>query len=165
VLACTFAAPSSEIEQSRDRSVAQLGGSVGADGSMNLDAASIDPMMFFQQLLPQVFNADYLQRELPTLIQLFGGALQWGFSMDAIMAQAQASLCHDCTRRLKDIASPTLVITGDSDLLIPPRNSETIAKEIPGAKLVKVAGGSHAFNFETPDVFNRHVLEFLASLS
>ena len=31
------------------------------------------------------------------------------------------------------------------------------------AKLVKVPGGSHGFNFETPDVFNREVLDFLAT--
>jgi aminoacrylate hydrolase len=95
------------------------------------------------------------------LIQLFSGALQWGFSMEAILAQAQAAMGHDCTRRLCDIASPTLVITGDSDLLIPPRSSEKIASAIPGARLVKVPGGSHGFNFETPDLFNREVLGFL----
>ena len=31
-------------------------------------------------------------------------------------------------------------------------------------ELVKVSGGSHGFNFETPDVFNRHVLDFLAGV-
>ena len=36
-----------------------------------------------------------------------------------------------------------------------------IASKIPGARLVKVPGGSHGFNFETPDLFNREVLGFL----
>jgi pimeloyl-ACP methyl ester carboxylesterase len=30
---------------------------------------------------------------------------------------------------------------------------------------VKVPGGSHGFNFETPDVFNREVLSFLAGVN
>jgi pimeloyl-ACP methyl ester carboxylesterase len=165
VLGCTFAAIDGEITETRDASITQLGGAIGADGSLQIDAASIDPMMFMQQLLPRVFNPDYLQRELPTLIQLFSGALQWGFSMEAILAQAEAAMGHDCTTRLGDISSPTLVITGDSDLLIPPRSSEKIASKIPGARLVKIPGGSHGFNFETPDVFNRHVLDFLGSLN
>jgi pimeloyl-ACP methyl ester carboxylesterase len=30
---------------------------------------------------------------------------------------------------------------------------------------VKVPGGSHAFNLETPDIFNRAVLDFLRDAS
>ena len=43
-------------------------------------------------------------------------------------------------------------------------NSDVLAKHIPGARLVKVPGGSHGFNFETPDVFNREVLGFLETV-
>jgi pimeloyl-ACP methyl ester carboxylesterase len=55
------------------------------------------------------------------------------------------------------------VLTGDSDMLIPPANSDVLAASIPGARLQKIAGGSHGFNFETPDAFNAAVLEFLGS--
>ena len=48
---------------------------------------------------------------------------------------------------------------------MPPANSDVLARHIPGARLVKVPGGSHGFNFETPDLFNRHVLDFLATVS
>jgi pimeloyl-ACP methyl ester carboxylesterase len=161
VLACTYAEPDAEIAEIRAALASQLGGSVDAAGGLQIDAAALDPMMFFQQLLPRVFNPDYLQRELPTLIQIFSGALQWGFQMDAILGQVQATIDHNCTARLREIGAPTMVITGDSDMLIPPRSSDALAKGIPGAKLVRVTGGSHAFNFETPDVFNAHVLEFL----
>ena len=95
---------------------------------------------------------------------MFSGALQYGFSMEAILGQVAAVMSHKATDRLHEIAVPTLVITGDADRLIPPANSDILAKHIPGAKLVKVPGGSHGFNFETPDVFNRAVLEFLASV-
>ena len=71
---------------------------------------------------------------------------------------------HAATDRLDGIKSPTLVITGDADLLIPPSSSDVLAEHIPNAKLVKIPGGSHGFNFETPDVFNREVLEFLATV-
>lgn len=164
VLACTYAEPDAEIAEIRQGLTAQLGGSTDAAGGLQIDAASLDPMMFFQQLMPRVFNPDYLQRELPTLIQIFSGALQWGFQMDAILGQVYATMGHNCTARLGSIAAPTMVITGDSDMLIPPRSSDALAAAIPGAKLVRVRGGSHAFNFETPDVFNAHVVEFLRSV-
>jgi pimeloyl-ACP methyl ester carboxylesterase len=73
-------------------------------------------------------------------------------------------MSHKATDRLAHITAPTLVITGDADRLIPPANSDILAKGIPGAKLVKIPGGSHGFNFETPEIFNRAVLEFLASV-
>ena len=164
VLACTYPEPDGDIERQRAASMTLLGGSVGADGAVKIDAAALDPMMLFQHLMPLVFNQEFLNQELPKLMQLFGGALQWGVSMDAIMAQVEACVGHRTTDRLRDITAPTLVITGDADRLIPPANSDIIARHIPNARLVKVPGGSHGFNFETPDLFNREVLSFLASI-
>lgn len=163
VLACTFPEPDDDIQRQRDESIAQLGGRANATGEMQLDASALDPMLLFQHLLPRVFNQAFIQSELPKLMQLFGGALQWGFSIDAILAQVAAVMGHRTRERLHDIKAPTLVITGDADLLIPPANSDILAREIPNARLVKVPGGSHGFNFEVPDVFNGAVLDFLAT--
>lgn len=164
VLACTYPEADEEIRRGRERSIAELGGSVGGDGAARIDLAAVDPMMLFQTLLPRVFSATFLQNQLPTLMQLFGGALQWGFSVEAIMAQADAALAHRATDRLGTIAAPTLVLTGDADLLIPCAHSDVLASRIPGATLTKIPGGTHGFNFETPDVFNRAVLDFLSGV-
>ncbi len=164
VLACTYPEPDEKIEQQRMFSLNQLGGSVTTSGEMQIDLSSLNPMTFFQQMLPMVFNQEFLLRDLPKLMQVFSGALQYGFSMEAILGQVSAVMGHRATDRLHQIAVPTLVLTGDADLLVPPSNSDILAREIPGARLVKVPGGSHGFNFETPDVFNREVLSFLASV-
>ncbi len=163
VLACTYPEPDDDIERQRNSSLTELGGTTNAAGEVQLDSSKLDPMMLFQHLLPRVFNQAFIQSELPKLMQLFGGALQWGFSIDAILAQVAAAMGHRTRDRLHEIKAPTLVITGDADLLIPPANSDILAREIPHAKLVKIPGGSHGFNFETPDVFNREVLDFLTS--
>jgi len=164
VLACTYPEPDAEIERNRRFSVEQLGGTVTAEGEVQIDFKAINPMDFLQHLLPAVFNQEFIQKELPKLIQVFSGALQYGFSMEAILGQVAAVMSHKATDRLHQIAVPTLVITGDADRLIPPANSDILAANIPGAKLVRIAGGSHGFNFETPEVFNRAVLEFLTSV-
>jgi pimeloyl-ACP methyl ester carboxylesterase len=164
VLACTFPEPDATTERQRRISLAQFGGRVTADGGIEIDVAALDPLAFFQHLLPTVFNQSFIDRELPNLLQVFGGALQYGFSMEAVLGQVAAVMGHKATDRLHRIAAPTLVITGDADLLISPANSDILARNIPGAKLVKVPGGSHGFNFETPDIFNRHVLDFLAGV-
>jgi pimeloyl-ACP methyl ester carboxylesterase len=164
VLACTYPEPDADVERMRKFSATRFGGTVTAEGEIKIDLATLNPMLFLQHMLPRVFNQSYIDKELPKLIQVFSGALQYGFSMEAILGQIEAVMGHKATDRLKTIAVPTLVITGDADLLIPPANSDVIAREIPGARLVKVPGGSHGFNFETPDVFNREVLTFLASV-
>jgi len=164
VLACTYPEPDADVERQLQFSVAQFGGTVSADGEMRIDLAALDPMLFFQHLLPRVFNQSFIDQELPKLMQLFSGALQYGFSMEAIFGQVAAVMGHRTTDRLQRITAPTLVITGDADLLIPPANSTVLARHIPNARLVTVPGGSHGFNFETPEIFNREVLEFLAGV-
>jgi len=164
VLACTYPEPDAEVERHREFSVAQFGGTVAADGEMRIDLTALDPMLFFQHLLPRVFNQAFIDQDLPKLMQLFSGALQYGFSMEAILGQVAAVMGHRATERLHQIKARTLVITGDADLLIPPANSRVLAEHIPNAKLVTIPGGSHGFNFETPERFNREVLDFLAGV-
>ena len=164
VLACTFPEPDEAVHKQREASITRLGGAVGSNGESSLDLGSIDPFMFLQQMLPTVFNQAFIETELPKILQVFSGSLQWGFSMDAILCQVAAVMGHRVTDRLHQIKAPTLVITGDADRLISPANSDILAGAIPSAKLVKIPGGSHGFNFETPDVFNREVLGFLATV-
>ena len=163
VLACTYPEPDADIERARTFTVEQFGGSVDASGGIHVDLKALNPMMFLQQLLPNVFNQSFIEKELPNLMQVFSGALQYGFSMEAILGQVGAVMTHKATDRLHAIKSPTLVITGDADRLVPPASSDILAREIPNAKLVKIAGGSHGFNFETPQLFNDAVLDFLKS--
>jgi pimeloyl-ACP methyl ester carboxylesterase len=163
VLGCTYAKPDAGVEKQMEASLAAFGGTRGPNGEIQVDVSKLDPMMFFQHLLPTVFNQQFIMTELPKLMQVFAGALQYGFDMNAILAQVGATQGHDTVARLSKLAMPTLVITGDSDLLIPPTCSDLLADKIPGAKLVKIPGGSHGFNFETPEVFNKTVLDFIAS--
>ncbi len=164
ILACTYPEPDSTVEAQRNFAVGQFGGTVTAAGEVRIDLQALDPMKFMQHLLPSVFNQEFIDRELPKLLQVFGGALQYGFSMEAILGQVEAVMGHNATDRLHQIKTPTLVITGDADRLVPPANSDLLAREIPGAQLVKIPGGSHGFNFETPALFNRTVLDFLAGV-
>jgi len=161
VLAATYPEPDEEIERTRSFTLDQLGGSVTASGELKIDVSAINPLVLFQHLLPLVFSQEFIANDLAKLVQLFAGGLQYGFSMEAILAQMEALMSHKATDRLHTIAAPTLVLTGDADRLIPPANSDILAANIPGARLVKLPGGTHGFNIEQADAFNRAVLEFL----
>jgi len=70
----------------------------------------------------------------------------------------------DRTSMLAAINIPTLIITGSADTLIPPSESEAMAKAIPGSKLVVVPDVAHLSNVENPDAFNAAVREFIGKL-
>jgi pimeloyl-ACP methyl ester carboxylesterase len=64
------------------------------------------------------------------------------------LAQSAAVMCHHTGSRLRQVKSPTLVITGDADRLVPPANSEWLARTIPGAKYKVLQGAGHVFPLE-----------------
>jgi len=163
VLGCTYAKPDAAVQTQLAESLQFFGATQGADGQIQVDLGTLDPLAFVQRLLPLTFTPQFIMNDLPKLMQMFSGALMYGIDMSAILAQVAATQAHDAHDRLHQIRVPTLVLTGDADMLIPPANSDALAARIPGATLVKLPGGSHGFNFETPDAFNRAVLDFLSA--
>ena len=82
----------------------------------------------------------------------------------AFRAQLRAILCWHSYRRLPQIAAPTLVIHGESDRLVPPKNGKLIASRIPGAKLVMIPCAGHIFGTDQPEASRQAVTEFLAQV-
>lgn len=82
---------------------------------------------------------------------------------EAYARQAQAYLGFDALDRLGRIAAPTLVVTGEQDLLTPPWVAREVADGIPGARFEVVTGegSSHVLPLERPDDFNQLVTRFL----
>lgn len=74
--------------------------------------------------------------------------------------QAMAGARHDAVDRISKINTPTLVIAGKEDLLVPPKITEDIACRIPGAELILLDHLGHAFYEQAPDVFNRIAMDF-----
>ncbi len=77
------------------------------------------------------------------------------------LSQLQAAVAFNSESRLEGIGIPTLVLSGDADVIVPVQNSRNLAARIPGAKLHIVEGGSHTFFIERPREFNQVVTEFL----
>jgi pimeloyl-ACP methyl ester carboxylesterase len=60
--------------------------------------------------------------------------------------QLEAMKHHDVTPRLPELSGiPTLVISGDKDLIARPASGRAIAAGIPGARYIEIPGASHAF--------------------
>jgi 3-oxoadipate enol-lactonase len=76
-------------------------------------------------------------------------------------AQAATGAAFDVWKRLGEIHAQTLVLTGDQDAVVDPKNSDLLAARIPQTQLEVFAGGGHLFFWEQPDRFVDAVTEFL----
>lgn len=66
---------------------------------------------------------------------------------------------------LNTISVPTLIICGDEDKVTPLERSEFMNKKIKGSILKVIPQAGHVSNLEQPEEFNKHLSDFLASLS
>ncbi len=74
-------------------------------------------------------------------------------------------LCWSSFRRLPRIQCPTLVIHGDSDLILPAKNAVTLARRIPGARRVILPNAGHMFSTDQPELAHRAMFDFLGSVN
>jgi pimeloyl-ACP methyl ester carboxylesterase len=70
---------------------------------------------------------------------------------------------HGALQRLTGITSPTLVIQGDGDLMIPTKLSHLLAGLIPDARIRIYPDAAHGFLFQYPDEVAAEVNAFLAN--
>ncbi|MCC6627663.1 MAG: alpha/beta fold hydrolase [Chloroflexi bacterium] len=66
-------------------------------------------------------------------------------------------------QRLEQIAAPTLVIVGESDIADAHAISAELARRIPDARQVVLSDAGHMANMDNPATFNDVVLRFLAA--
>ncbi|MGB7096202.1 MAG: alpha/beta hydrolase [Anaerolineales bacterium] len=67
----------------------------------------------------------------------------------------------DASSRVGEIQTPTLVITGGRDTVVPPASQVELAKLIPDAQHIFIQDAGHAVTVEKPDQYNPVILEFL----
>jgi 3-oxoadipate enol-lactonase len=75
-------------------------------------------------------------------------------------AQAGIWSSFDVWDELPSVSAPTLVVQGEGDVVVDPRNAAALAGRIPGAQLRLVPGG-HLFFWNRPTEFTALVREFL----
>ncbi|MFI7341513.1 alpha/beta fold hydrolase [Streptomyces sp. NPDC050085] len=73
----------------------------------------------------------------------------------------RASARHDAWDALPRITAPTLVVHGTDDDFNPTANAPLLADRIPGARLLMIPGGRHAYFEEFADEATPPVLDFL----
>ncbi len=113
----------------------------------------------FNHTLSVLFPRDFIEQN-PEQIEELRRRYQVA-PMAAQNRQFAVILGFDSFDRLKNIKAPTLVVTGDQDILVPPENSEILVRKIPGARLIILKGCGHSFVNQVPDEVFKILREFL----
>lgn len=74
---------------------------------------------------------------------------------------ARDLLASDVQEHLRSVSSPTLLVWGENDSLVPPSIAHVLRADIPGSRLLLLKGAGHVPMFDRPNEFNTAVLSFL----
>jgi len=78
-----------------------------------------------------------------------------------VIKQFMAVQLFDSRKKLKHFHKPTLVVTGDNDMIIGSHHSEALARFMPHAMLYLVKGGTHAMLDAKAEELGKVYVEFL----
>jgi 3-oxoadipate enol-lactonase len=85
--------------------------------------------------------------------------------VDGVIGALEAMIARpDSTPTLATLDVPTLIVGGDEDVLVPPKEACALQRAIAGSRLEILKQAGHLANVERPAAFNTVVSEFVASL-
>jgi len=111
-----------------------------------------------RQIWAGAYTKDFARHDPPRAF-LYQQITAWNTRRPANLG-AQMQLIHRA-EPIVEKQIPTLFLTGEEDVLLPPRLVGRVAGQIPHALFVKIPRVGHSAYFERPGEFNRIVLEFL----
>ena len=77
------------------------------------------------------------------------------------MGQLMAVASFDSHERLGEISVPTLIMTSEEDIVVPPENAAELHRRIPRSRLVVFREAGHLLCVERYSDFDRQVLAFV----
>ena len=119
---------------------------------------------FFESMLPKLLG-ETARRTRPDLVQ---GALSMMRKMspeDVAMVQRGMAERQDSVEILRTIHVPTLVLTGEEDVLTGVGDAKLIQQHIPGSQLKVVAKAGHYSPWEQPEEVGRILRQFVDAVS
>jgi pimeloyl-ACP methyl ester carboxylesterase len=142
------------------------------------------PMLVSDLLLDTAQAGDHLAYELMTgwtfsASSHIGGNRQPGIWMTTVALRlmersrpgvlyTDLAACHRYAEGLaaaKTVRCPVLLMFGQRDLMVPPKNAGPLQDALPGGRVVTIAECGHSMMAEAPDAVLDTLREFIASLS
>lgn len=124
-------------------------------------APVMGPAQVMRDVTLWAFTQDFFENRAEELKEFEAAMAALPQSKEAYLAQLSSIQTHDTRDRLGKISTPTLVLAGEEDILIPVALSKRLQEAIPAAEWGTTKGG-HACLWEHPSPFNQAVLAYVA---
>jgi len=108
----------------------------------------------FVEANPEFIDA-WVEHRLETPLDPQGYQAQLAIGLSLTSAEASFE------PRLKNVQTPTLILFGEHDKVVPPGNAELLAREISGSKTTILPGAGHFFPVEVPEAADEVIVKFL----
>ena len=131
---------------------------------LKLQKQNISDELLAEYVMPFLFSENFLQNKSNVK-----GFIQWTVlnknpqNIVGYERQLHAVRDFDSSQKLKNILAKTLVIIGESDILMPEKIAHDMVSHIPNAQLKIIQNAAHMPHVEQSKIFSEHVLEFFLS--
>ncbi len=121
----------------------------------------VDPELAAAMVVPVIYSARFRSEHTDRIEADTARRLVYPTPPYAYRRQMLAAAYHDTYDRLDQLPMPTLLVTGDEDVLVVAENSRLLARQIPRAHLEIMPGAGHYFTSEEPALTAQLVNDFL----
>jgi 3-oxoadipate enol-lactonase len=107
---------------------------------------------------------EFMEERADFLDHIMELGMQTPTPMETMGLQLAAIQSFDSWDRLPQIKSPTLILHGNRDILVPYENAAILQERIPGSQVRVIEGTGHCFFWESADEVVEEVVGFLAGV-
>lgn len=131
---------------------------------LSTDRSEITPKEVAENSVDLIFSEEFTENN-PDLIDLFiQQALKSPISQESFEKHLNAIMNFNTYDRLPNLETPTLILHGKKDILVPPKNGPILEQRIPNSRLVFLENSAHGLIEETEEVLES-ILRFLSESS
>jgi pimeloyl-ACP methyl ester carboxylesterase len=127
------------------------------------DWGDLPPEEIVRLNIPFLFTEEFIRNKKDHIENYIQRALISPASPIGVARQKAAGSNYRVSRELKRVTTPTLILHGKEDKLIPPKNGEVLAGLIPGARLVLLDKIGHALFSHDIEPVVKAITDFLNS--
>jgi pimeloyl-ACP methyl ester carboxylesterase len=125
------------------------------------DPPEMTPEEFVNEIIPLIYTEDFIKKN-PQFIESYKKRLlNTPIPIDSYRRQIQAIASFNTGMRLKKINTPTLILQGKEDILVPPENANILAKRIANSRAVLFDNAAHALFQPDPERVIKETLNFI----